>query len=208
LETQLLLTVMMRRRDPTVIGICGSLRDTSRTRIAVSEALAAPVDAGASVELVDLRSHELPSLNTTDTEVPAATEFQQTVKSADSVLLATPNYHGSYSGALKNALDCCGRDEFAGTTVGLLEVAAGAFPGSALIHLRTASRTLHAWTLPTEVAIPDSHSLITDNGIQDPELAERTRRLGRELVTYAGVAAYPNSHPEISADTTTCEAND
>ncbi|MFB6228930.1 MAG: NADPH-dependent FMN reductase [Halobacteriales archaeon] len=194
---------MMERRDPTVIGICGSLRDTSRTRIAVSEALAASAQAGASVELVDLRSYELPSLNATDTEVPDATEFQETVKRADSVLLATPNYHGSYSGALKNALDYCGRDEFAETTVGLLEVAAGTFPGSALIHLRTVSRTLRAWTLPTEVAIPDSHSLITDSGIQDADLAERTRRLGRELVTYAGVAAYPESNLVASTDTTT-----
>lgn len=195
---------MTGRRDPTVIGICGSLRDTSRTRIAVSEALAASAEAGASVELVDLRSRELPSLHAVDTEVPDAAALRQTVKRADSVLLGTPNYHGSYSGALKNALDYCGRDEFEETTVGLLEVAAGAFPGSALIHLRTVSRTLRGWTLPTEVAIPDSHSLITENGIQDPELAERTRRLGRELVAYAGVAAYPASNPGTSADTTTC----
>lgn len=198
---------MMGRIDPTVIGICGSLRDNSRTRIAVSEALAASAEAGASVELVDLRSHELPCLNATDTELPDATELSQTVKRADSVLLGTPNYHGSYSGALKNALDYCGRDEFEKTTVGLLEVAAGKLPGSALIHLRTVSRTLHAWTLPIEVAIPDSHSLITENGIQDPEFAERTRRLGEQLVEYAGVAAYPESNPEKSDDTTTCQAD-
>lgn len=198
----------MGRPDPTVIGICGSLRDDSRTRIAVGEALAASVDAGASADLVDLRSYELPSLNAGDTDVADATELRRTVERADSVLLGTPNYHGSYSGALKNALDYCGRDEFAETTVGLLEVAAGAFPGSALIHLRTVSRTLRGWTLPTEVAIPDSHSLISEDGIHDTELADRTRRLGRELVEYAGVASYPESNPWGSAPASPCGTDD
>jgi len=107
------------------------------------------------------------------------------------VLLATPNYHGSYSGSLKNALDHCGREEFADTTVGLLEVAAGSFPGSALRHLRTVSRTLHAWPLPTQVAVPNSHSLVAEDGVTDDDVAQRLRRLGRELAEYAGVTAFP-----------------
>ena len=111
------------------------------------------------------------------------------------MLLGTPNYHGSYSGALKNALDYCGREEFEDTTVGLLEVAAGAFPGSALIHLRTVSRTLRAWTLPTEVAIPDSHAVIGNDRINDAEIAERTARLGRELAEHAGGATPPERFP-------------
>jgi NAD(P)H-dependent FMN reductase len=134
--------------------------------------------------------------------------LRQTVGRAESVLLATPNYHGSYSGALKNALEYCGREEFEETTVGLLEVAAGRFPGSALVHLRTVSRTLRAWTLPTEVAIPESHSFVTENGIRDSELADRTRRLGTELVEYAGVAGYPESNPRRSAGTTTSQGDD
>jgi NAD(P)H-dependent FMN reductase len=182
---------MPTQTKPDIVAICGSLRNGSRTRTAVNEGLTASAQAGGATELVDLRSYDLPSLNAVENDVPDAQNLRETVSRADSVLLGTPNYHGSYSGALKNALDYCGREEFEGTTVGLLEVAAGEFPGSALIHLRTVSRTLRAWTLPIEVAIPDSHSLITDGGINDPDLARRIQRLGRELVDYAGVTDYP-----------------
>jgi NAD(P)H-dependent FMN reductase len=190
---------MTRRIDPRVVAICGSLRENSRTRVALTEALDAAESAGAMTELVDLRNYELPSLNAVDTAVTDAEELRETVASAESVLLGTPNYHGSYSGALKNALDYCGREEFEETTVGLLEVAAGAFPGSALIHLRTVSRTLRAWTLPTEVAIPDSQTVIGQNRIDDPEIAERTARLGRELVEHAGGATHPDRPPRTPA---------
>jgi Predicted flavoprotein len=141
-------------------------------------------------------------------EVPDAENLQKTVSRASSVLLGTPNYHGSYSGTLKNALDYCGRDEFEGTTVGLLEVAAGEFPGSALGHLRTVSRTLRAWTLPTEVVIPNSHTVVTEDGINDAAIRDRTHRLGQELVDYADVTRYPELRQQSTARTTDCEADD
>ncbi len=184
---------MTHRTDSRVVAVCGSLRDGSRTRAALREALTAAEEAGATTELVDLREYELPALKAVDGPVPDAEALREAVDGADAVLLGTPNYHGSYSGALKNALDYCGREEFEGTTVGLLEVAAGRFPGTALVHLRTVCRTLRAWTLPTEVAIPDSHSTVDGDRIRDPDVAERTRRLGRELAAYAGVSAYPET---------------
>lgn len=199
---------MTNRTAPHVVAICGSLREESRTRIATNVALTAADKAGATTEFVDLRSYDLPSMKAVDTEIPDADALQKTISEADSVLLGTPNYHGSYSGSLKNALDYCGRDEFERKTVGLLEVAAGKFPGSALTHLRTVSRTLRAWTLPTEVAIPNSHALITDNGISDSEIAERTRRLGQELVGYAGVSNRPQPNQQSAVNTTDCEADD
>lgn len=199
---------MLNRTTPRVVAICGSLRDESRTRIATNVALTAAAEAGATTELVDLRSYKLPGLDAVKAEVPDAENLRKTITRADSVLIGTPNYHGSYSKALKNTLDYCGRDEFGGTTVGLLEVAAGEFPGSALTHLRTVSRILRAWTVPTEVAIPNSHALVTDDGIEDSDIGERTRRLGGELVDYAGVTNYPELSQQSSAQPTDCEADD
>ncbi|MDS0258322.1 NAD(P)H-dependent oxidoreductase [Haloarcula sp. S1CR25-12] len=193
---------MPERDTPRVLALCGSLREESRTRIALDVALTAAGDSGVVTDLVDLRGLTLPSLHATDGTPPDADRLCERVDRADAVLLGTPNYHGSYSGSLKNALDYCGREEFADTTVGLLEVAAGAVPGSALIHLRTVCRTLHAWTLPTEVAVPDSHAVITDGGIADDDIAQRVRGLGRELADYAGVARYPElaDQPRPSGD--------
>jgi NAD(P)H-dependent FMN reductase len=174
-----------------VVALCGSLRDESRTRIALDEALEAAEGAGARTSLVDLRSYDLPPFDANNKSAGDAESLRRIVEKADSVLLGTPNYHGSFSGVLKNALDYCGRDEFENTTVGLLEVAAGDFPGSSLPHLRTVCRVLNAWTVPLEVAIPNSYSIIEEDGIADEDLTERVNQLGTQLVEYAGVERYP-----------------
>lgn len=46
--------------------------------------------------------------------------FRSKLKGAQGIVIATPEYHGSYSGVLKNALDLCGFDEFEGKIVGLV----------------------------------------------------------------------------------------
>jgi NAD(P)H-dependent FMN reductase len=191
LRTASLARVMSSPPEPHVVALCGSLRDASRTRIVLAEVLDGARAAGGTAGLVDLRSLDLPPLDPDAPTPPDAAALADTVAGADAVLLGTPNYHGSYTGALKDALDHLGRDEFDGATVGLVEVAAGSHPGPALAHLRAVCRTLNAWTVPLEVAVPDSHSLVREDGIADGDLAERVRRLGAELVRYAGVERYP-----------------
>jgi len=182
-------------RDPRVVAICGSLRDDSKTRLALRRALEAAAEAGAETELVDLREYELPPFDADARDVGDAESLRETVAAADSILLGTPNYHGSFAAPLKNALDYCGRDEFAGKTVGLLEVAGGSYPRSAMMHLRTVSRTLNAWTLPLEVGIPSADDTVSGGEIQDPDVADRVRELGEQLVEYAGVDRYPETAP-------------
>ncbi|MHB9286856.1 NADPH-dependent FMN reductase [Halobacteriales archaeon Cl-PHB] len=181
----------MSTHRPELVAVCGSLRDESRTRIALRVALDAATAAGADTTLVDLREYDVPPLYDRAETPPDAVAVCEAVDAADAVLLGSPNYHGSYTGAMKDALDHCGRDEFADTVVGLLEVAGGSHPGGALTHLRTVCRTLNAWTHPLEVAIPDSASQVTADGIADAVEA-RVERLGEELTAYAGLARYPD----------------
>jgi len=181
------------RRTVHVVAVCGSLREESKTRVALREALEAAEAASARTELLDLREFHLPPFDADTSDAGDADSFRESIDEADAVLLGTPNYHGSYSGVLKNALDYVGRDEFAGTTVGLLEVAGGSYPRSALMHLRTVARTLNAWTLPLQVGIPDSHSTVDASGIDDPSIEARLRELGEQLVAYAGVEDYPEA---------------
>ncbi|RXK46420.1 NADPH-dependent FMN reductase [Halorientalis pallida] len=176
-----------------VVAICGSQADDSVTRIAAGRTLDAASSAGATTDLLDLRQWELPTFDPDRPDAGEAAELRRRVREADAALLATPMYHGSYASPLKTALDYCGFDEFADTTVGLLAVAGGGFPLPALEHLRTVCRALEAWTLPAQVAVPDSHSAVTDDGaFADEAVAERVAGLGRELVAYANVAAYPD----------------
>ncbi len=199
---------MTRESTPHIVALCGSLRDESRTKIVLESLLTTARETGATTELVDLRPYELPSLHAVESEPPDAERLRATIADADSVALGTPNYHGSYAGSLKNALDYCRREEFAGTTVGLLEVAGGEFPGSAIDHLRTVSRTLHAWPLPIDVAVPNAHTTITDEGIADEAVAERVHQLGRDLVAYADVSSYPETVARETAAGTEPEADD
>ena len=175
-----------------VVALCGSQAENSVTRVAVEEALEAAAAAGASTELLDLRQWDLPTFDADDQNAGDAPAFRRRVREADAVLLGTPMYHGSYASPLKTALDYCGFDEFEDTTVGLLAVAGGSFPLPALAHLREVCRALEAWTLPTQVAVPDSHAAVEDGRLADEGVAERTATLGRELAAYANVSAYPD----------------
>jgi len=122
-----------------------------------------------------------------------APELKRRVREADAVLLGTPVYHGSYSSPLKTALDYCGFDEFEGKTVGLLAVAGGRFPVTAMDHLRSVCRSLDAWVLPYEAAVPSSHSAVMNGAFTDAELEARVVALGRQIVRYSHIEACPAS---------------
>lgn len=191
-------------RNTTVVAVCGSLAADSVTRVALREALSAAKTAGARTTLVDLREYDLPSFDADDRDAGDAPELRRELRAADAILLGTPMYHGSFSSPLKTALDYSGFDEFEDTTVGLLAVSGGSFPMPALEHLRSVARALDAWPLPLDVAIPNSHEQVANGDLVDDAIRERVRRLGTELVRYAGIEQYPaltdNSQTQLHAD--------
>jgi NAD(P)H-dependent FMN reductase len=177
--------------DTHVVAIPGSLRERSYTRLASRRALDAAESRGATTELIDLREFDLPVYDGDAGEAGDANELARRVRGADAVLLGTPVYHGSYSAPLKNALDYCGFDEFEHTTVGLLAVAGGSFPTSALEHLRSVCRALNAWVLPHQAALPRVSSQFRDGELVDETMAERVDTLGVRLVEYANIQPDP-----------------
>ena len=176
---------------PDVTALCGSLRDDSYTRTALAHALDSAQARGASTTLVDLRAYDLPVFDPDAQDAGDADRLRDAVTHAEAVLLGSPMYHGSYSGALKNALDYCGFDEFEETTVGLLGVAGGSFPTATLDHLRTVCRALNAWVLPHQAAIPRARDQFTDGTLADDDLAERVAVLGQRAVEYARIEPDP-----------------
>jgi NAD(P)H-dependent FMN reductase len=166
--------------QPSVVALCGSLREESTTRLALEHALDAAAEAGASTELIDLREWDLPLFDPDDRDRGDAERLRQVVADADAVLMGTPVYHGMVSSALKSAFDYLGRDEFDDTTVGLLATAGGGSYAPTLEHLRTGVRTVHGWALPHEVGIRRaSDAFDADGEFVDPDLEARVRKLGR-----------------------------
>ena len=176
-----------------VVGVPGSLRDASYTRVAVNRALDGVRRAGGDAELLDLREYDLPTFDADRADAGDASAFADRIRAADAVVLGTPMYHGSYSSTLKTALDYCGFDEFENKTVGLLAVAGGGFPVTALEHLRSVCRALNAWVIPHQVAVPNASSQIDDGEIRDDGLDHRTLVLGRRAVQYADIEPDPDS---------------
>jgi len=176
-----------------VIAICGSLRDGSHSRKGLRIALDAAERAGADTELLDLREWNLPVFDPDHEDAGDAEAFRQRVRDADSILLGTPVYHGSFSTPIKNALDYCGFDEFEKKTVGLLCVAGGSFPVTALEHLRSVGRSLDCWVIPHQAAIPRASSAFEGGELVDDAIRDRVETLGREAVEYANIEPDPKS---------------
>jgi NAD(P)H-dependent FMN reductase len=183
----------MANEDVHVVGVAGSLRDDSVTRQAVDHALKASERAGATATAIDLREYDLPVFDPDHEEAGDAEALREAIREADSVILGTPMYHGSYATPLKNVLDYCGFDEFENTTVGLLAVAGGRFPVTALEHLRSVCRALDAWVIPHQAALPSSYEVFEDGEFVDESLEERVHTLGREAVGYANIEPDPAS---------------
>ena len=176
-----------------VVGLCGSLRDASYTRIALRKALAEAEEFGASTALLDLREYDLPVFDPDADDAGDAERFREELRRADSILLGSPMYHGSYASGLKNALDYAGFDEFEDTTVGLLAVSGGGFPSPTLEHLRSVCRSLNAWVLPHQAAVPNASSQFEDGEFVDERMAERVAVLGQRAVEYATIEPDPPS---------------
>lgn len=166
--------------EPSVVALCGSLREESTTRLALEHVLDAAAEVGARTELIDLREWDLPLFDPDDRDRGDAERLRRVVGDADAVLMGTPVYHGMVSSALKSAFDYLGRDEFDDTTVGLLATAGGGSYAPTLEHLRTGVRTVHGWALPHEVGIRGaSDAFDADGEFVDSDLEERVRKLGR-----------------------------
>ncbi|MFZ2361800.1 MAG: NAD(P)H-dependent oxidoreductase [Anaerolineae bacterium] len=173
-----------------VVGLVGSLRPGSYTRLGVQLALQGAAELGAMTQLIDLRDYTLPFCDGSKDEhhyPPDVARLRSDLRAATGVILGTPEYHGGYSGVLKNALDLMGFAEFEGKTLGLLGVSGGRIGAAhALAGLRTASRSLRAWVLPLEVSIPQvGQQFDADGALKDAALAERVRDLGRQVARFA-----------------------
>jgi FMN reductase len=174
-----------------IVGICGSLRQSSYTRMALKVALRGAEEAGAETKLIDLRDYQLSFCDGGDTDdVPKdVSRLCEDVKRAQGVILATPEYHGGYSGVLKNALDLMGFDEFEGKMIGLVGVSGGSMGAfGALSGLRSVGRALHAWVVPEQAAVANVDKVFDEEGnCKDEAIAKRLKAMGRQVAKFASL---------------------
>jgi len=173
-----------------IVGICGSLREGSYTKMALKVALRGAEESGAESELIDLSKYELAFCDGRDdaeSYPKDVAKLREKVKAAHGIILATPEYHGGVSGVLKNALDLMGFDEFEGKMVGLVGISGGAMGAfSALNTLRGIGRTLHSWVVPEQASVPKAWSVFDDKGnSKDKDIEKRLKGVGKQVAKFA-----------------------
>ena len=168
-----------------IVGIGGSLRAGSYSQMALNVAAQRVAALGAEVEILDLRSLNLPFCTGENDyhEYPDVEKLQNTVKEADGLILATPEYHGSVSGVLKNALDLMSFEHLDGKVVGSISVLGGQVNSNALNDLRVILRWVHAWVIPEQIAIGQAWKAFNPEGkLLDEKLSERFDQFAQSLV--------------------------
>ncbi len=180
-----------------VIGIGGSLREGSATTLAMQNALDGALSYGAEVNCVELVHMQLPFFNGTydldlynPSEKTAILSFFEQVETAQGVILASPTYHNTVSGILKNALEILeiGHENLpsrlANKAVGLVTVQGGTSGtgNNTITTMLLAARSMGAWVVPTMVSIPGSRTAFTPDGIpSNPSIQRRLHHLGHEV---------------------------
>ncbi|MCR8631092.1 MULTISPECIES: NADPH-dependent FMN reductase [Paenibacillus] len=103
--------------------------------------------------------------------------FIKSLREADGIVLATPDYHGAPSGILKNALDYAGFDEFDGKVVLSVSSAGGAVGVSSLQQLQTIVRNVHGVNCPEWISIGgEQRSFTSDGAPAHDKIRERVAR--------------------------------
>ncbi|MFM7426725.1 MAG: NADPH-dependent FMN reductase [Elainella sp.] len=168
-----------------IVGISGSLRPDSTSFQALQTAVQRVEALGAEVEILDLRQLNLPFCDGGNdySAYPDVARLSQTVQAADGLILATPEYHGSVSGVLKNALDLMGFEELSGKVTGLISVLGGQSNSNALNDLRIILRWVHGWVIPEQIAIGQSWKAFGEDGkLLDEKLSQRFDDFAQSLV--------------------------
>ena len=177
-----------------IVGIGGTTLPGSSTERALVMALDAAAAAGAETQLFDgaaLADLPLYVPRRADRTV-AERRFVEAIRGASGLIIASPGYHGSVSGLVKNAIDLI--EETAGDPrpylddlpVGLIATAYGwQATGSTIAALRSIVHALRGWPTPFAAAINAVTCRFGESGCSDPAVADALARVGHQVAAAA-----------------------
>ncbi len=167
------------------MGIAGSMRQDSYSTQVLKMVLKEAKKYKTETQILELRQVNLPLYN------PSASygndngindNVSNALKWTDSIILSSPDYHGSMSGAIKNFLDYFW-EEFAGKTFGYI-VASHEKGLTVADQMRTAVRQCYGWSMPYNISINGEKDINSKREIVNSGLANRIKILARDLSIY------------------------
>jgi len=179
---------------PFVLGVGGTPRPDSSTERSLLVSLRAAESEGAETLLISGQELVLPMYDPVSTaRTPEAERLVAAFRRCNGVIIASPAYHGSVSGLVKNVLDYTEdlssdtRVYFDGLAVGCIACAGGwQAAGQTLAALRAITHSLRGWPTPLGAMINTSGKLFDENG-NCMELSTRLQleTVGRQVVHFA-----------------------
>jgi FMN reductase len=174
-----------------IVGLGGSLAPQSASLGALNVALTGAREYGASVQLFNLRELNLP-MYVPGAPVPdAARRLCDATHAAHGMLWSSPLYHGTISGAFKNALDWLQLlgdrtpPYLTDKVVGLISTAGGTHGLQAVNTMEFVVRALRGWAVPLVLPIPQALRVFQGGRVLDARIEQQLRALGHELARAA-----------------------
>lgn len=192
---------------PLVLGIGGTPRAGSTSEKALVISLKAAEAAGAETLMIGGPDLMFPMYNPADPErTQKARDLVEAIRRADGLIVASPSYHGSLSGLIKNALDYTedlrgdARVYLDGMAIGLI-VCAGGWQGAGqtLGALRGIVHALRGWPTPLGATLNTSTPLFSESG-ECTDLSSRFQleEVGRQVAGFASTAKLKNRQPTVA----------
>lgn len=149
--------------------ILGSIRDERKSdRIASYLLQRLEGMPGIRPRLLDLAEYQLPVFENrwaqSDSPDPSLVAFGEALTEADGLILISPEYHGSYTGVLKNAFDHFWA-EFKRKPMGVVTTGSGKFGGiNASSEMQQLVLSVGGYPTPTKLIIPYIQHSLSETG--------------------------------------------
>lgn len=151
------------------------------------------------IEIIDIHPSKMALNMPFMGDSPDAPELKNLIKSADGIILNTPEYHGSFSSLMKMTIENMGHPSaLLKKPVSLFGLAGGAIGAvKSLEHLASVCRHTGAIVMPKYVSVPFADKAFDSEGnITDEIIDNRLRQLVRELIQYLRETTRPSTSYE------------
>jgi NAD(P)H-dependent FMN reductase len=141
----------------------------------------------ASAEILDLQEYNFPlfdeRLKYQNNPSAAVLDFASKIKSADGVIIVTPEYNGGYPASIKNVIDLL-YDEWHRKPIAISTCSDGNFGGTQVItSLQFTLWKIRAWTVPAMFPVPNvSKTFAEDGKLLEPSMEKRAANFVNELL--------------------------
>lgn len=197
----------MLTSEINIVAIGGTLRENSTSANAMRLCLLAAERMGAHTHLFTGEDLQIPLYDPNGTALDErADKMIAALRKADGVIIASPGYHGSLSGVVKNALDYTqemskdSRPYFDGRAVGCV-VSAGGWQaaGTTLVALRSIVHALRGWPTPIGVMLNSQEHAFDENGrCNAPQIEAALEGMVTQILEFAQGAISKKHLEEVS----------